>query len=996
MNRGGNGIQAFVVGAQRGRRRLDNAQSAPPALRGVSGDETILDWLLHALHDNDITQITYAGGYHIEKVIARYPELSYQFVPDWATIGELALAHRLLPDQPAGDVLLVQGDLVALPAAIAKVLASSGEAVVATYGKNAQFARIVLIRRNAIARLKAAIAAQAKQPAGTSLLLAIRGQNAVTCRDVDLSDLAAPVDDQMAAYRIVFAGKGRTLEQIRPLLKGATVLDLVRLAVARWHADRKACLAAIRNNLAAPVLIVRSSTAAEDSLTSSQAGHFLSVGGVPRDDDAALAAAIDQVVASYGRSNRVPSDDDEVLVQPFVSGLAASGVLLTRDIDTAAPYFVVSLDGTTGRADAVTSGADARIETHYTSWNADASAPAPAVGKAIELARELMRLTGLDALDIEFALSRDDELYLLQVRPFAVRQAFALADDDLLDAVDDSRRFVRVASSPAPFLLGRSTLLGTMTDWNPAEMIGLAPTALALSLYQRLIGDLSWAEARAAIGYRDVRPVPLVVSVGGIPYVDIRASLNSLLPAGLDDAIGAAWIDNCMARLKACPWLHDKLEFDVTLTCLDADVARAMHRLEAAGLTSGDAAHFAAALRALTNRVVADAPASISARLGSVMGLESARRRLLAQPGDPIRAFASARALLERCRTDGVVPFAVLARYAFVALALLRSLRAVGALGEDDVESFMRAVPTVAGEFSRDIRAFACGRVPRDVMIARYGHLRPSTYQITSPCYAAAPDLFFATRQGADTLVCEQDPAEPIAILERRAAAVDRALAAAGLEFDHRQLAGFAAAAISGRERAKFEFTKNLSFALERIAEGGAFLGLDRETMAHLPVETILRLATDGHGKAEISQLRRNASFNEKKWRITKALRMPDLILGESSVGSFKYPEGQPNFITRHRVVAPAAVVEGMPRGDLSGKIVLIQAADPGFDWIFSYRLAGLVTQFGGVASHMAIRAMEFDLPAAIGCGASLFNQLAKAATIELDCANRKIVPANQ
>ena len=39
-----------------------------------------------------------------------------------------------------------------------------------------------------------------------------------------------------------------------------------------------------------------------------------------------------------------------------------------------------------------------------------------------------------------------------------------------------------------------------MSDWNPAEMIGLKPKPLALSLYKELITDLVWAESRKSYG----------------------------------------------------------------------------------------------------------------------------------------------------------------------------------------------------------------------------------------------------------------------------------------------------------------------------------------------------------------------------------------------------------------------------------------------------------------------------------------------------------------
>jgi phosphohistidine swiveling domain-containing protein len=83
------------------------------------------------------------------------------------------------------------------------------------------------------------------------------------------------------------------------------------------------------------------------------------------------------------------------------------------------------------------------------------------------------------------------------------------------------------------------------------------------------------------------------------------------------------------------------------------------------------------------------------------------------------------------------------------------------------------------------------------------------------------------------------------------------------------------------------------------------------------------------------------------------------------------------------------------PERNIAGHIVLIESADPGFDWIFGHGILALVTKFGGVNSHMTIRAAEFDLPAAIGCGDQIFDRLARASSAELDCLKGTITPIN-
>ena len=73
-------------------------------------------------------------------------------------------------------------------------------------------------------------------------------------------------------------------------------------------------------------------------------------------------------------------------------------------------------------------------------------------------------------------------------------------------------------------------------------------------------------------------------------------------------------------------------------------------------------------------------------------------------------------------------------------------------------------------------------------------------------------------------------------------------------------------------------------------------------------------------------------------------------------------------------------------------KIICIENADPGFDFIFTKKINGLITKYGGINSHMAIRCAELNLPAAIGVGNDLFNQIIKSNKLLLDCESKKII----
>ena len=79
------------------------------------------------------------------------------------------------------------------------------------------------------------------------------------------------------------------------------------------------------------------------------------------------------------------------------------------------------------------------------------------------------------------------------------------------------------------------------------------------------------------------------------------------------------------------------------------------------------------------------------------------------------------------------------------------------------------------------------------------------------------------------------------------------------------------------------------------------------------------------------------------------------------------------------------------PPESLAGTILFVPSADPGFDSIFSRSIAGFVTQFGGVNSHMAIRAGELGIPAVIGAGETLFQRWSGARTLRIDCSNQAV-----
>ena len=97
----------------------------------------------------------------------------------------------------------------------------------------------------------------------------------------------------------------------------------------------------------------------------------------------------------------------------------------------------------------------------------------------------------------------------------------------------------------------------------------------------------------------------------------------------------------------------------------------------------------------------------------------------------------------------------------------------------------------------------------------------------------------------------------------------------------------------------------------------------------------------------------------------------------------------RPNFVTRKIVTGRVVTSKCLFSTDLRDSIIVVESADPGWDWLFSNKIAGLITCYGGANSHMAIRAAELSLPAAIGVGETKFRWCSTLSVLQLTFAQQ-------
>jgi hypothetical protein len=285
----------------------------------------------------------------------------------------------------------------------------------------------------------------------------------------------------------------------------------------------------------------------------------------------------------------------------------------------------------------------------------------------------------------------------------------------------------------------------------------------------------------------------------------------------------------------------------------------------------------------------------------------------------------------------------------------------------------------------------ARGELDRDRFIKRYGHLRPGTYDILSPRYDQALDMVEGgLAQGVE------NPDIHFTISDSQLSRITELLGRAGLDdVSAEAFFEYLRAAPAAREYAKFVFTRSLSDILELVARLGEEIGLSREELSHIAIEDILRLGIESGSSSPEHHLRALASSGAEAHATTVATRLPQVLIDEEGAHVVPFQVSHPNFITQGLVRAACVrlgtdVIAPPP---LAGKVVLIESADPGFDWIFAHGIGGLVTKFGGANSHMAIRCAEFGIPAAIGCGEQIFERIDAVGGVEINCSECHVRP---
>ena len=766
-----------------------------------------------------------------------------------------------------------------------------------------------------------------------------------------------------------FKTKAQNLNNLR--IKNGSIPKIYFFKVTDFNKNKNFYLNKIQNKFNSEIAI-RSSSSSEDSANNSNAGMFESFLKVNIKNRKKINTYINKVITSYKKKK---SKNDEILIQKMVTNVKYSGVATSCDKDSLAPYYHINFTEDKDTS-LVTSGKNGSKSFIFYKFSKK-KPKSIFLKKIINLINELEIKFNNNAIDVEFIFDKKQKLHLVQVRP--------LTKKIKKKKIDYSNQLIRLEKKikklqvPHHDLLGKKTAFGVMPDWNPAEIIGIKPKPLALSLYQELITNEIWSQHRKDYGYRDVSSNHLMANFFGTPYIDIRVDFNSWIPASLNKNLSNKLVNFYINKFIKNKILHDKVEFEILFTCYTPSTSKRINDILKKDFSKNEIKIILNALKKI-NFLSAK---NFRTDLKKIAYLKK-RHDIL--KNSKMYYIDKIYWLIEDCKRFGTLPFAGLARNGFVATDILNSLVKENILSSEKVASFLLELNTITSEIFKD-----WAQLSKKKFLIKHGHLRPNTYEITSQNYSDGYNLYFSDKE--KKRVKFKKNRKKISFSTKEKMQINKFLSDSKLNLNFSKFMKYIKESIRMREYSKHVFTKSIDLLFNNIKILCKRLKISTEDASYLKINQITDLYYNLSNHNIGNFFMKEINQNKKQYKLNQDIKLPETISSVNDIYFYFESQNKINFVGNKTICSNIIYIKEKSSKvkNLKNKIVCIESADPGYDFIFLAEIGGLITKYGGVNSHMSVRCSELKIPAAIGVGENKFNNIIKNKKIELNCEAQKI-----
>ena len=717
-------------------------------------------------------------------------------------------------------------------------------------------------------------------------------------------------------------------------------------------------------------LIIRSSSFDEDGSKKTNAGKYKSFSNVNSNQD--FEKLIKEIISEF------KSSDDQFIVQTYINKPDICGVVFSRDPSNNSPYYIINYDQS-GKTDIVTSGKKTS-KTFTKIVQRSKTNNEKKFKQLLKIVNILELFFNSSALDIEFGY-KNKKWFVFQCRLLPIKSNKIDNDKAIEKILLNLEKKIEKIKLLNPTIEGSTTVFSNMSDWNPAEMIGDKPKPLAISLYKKLITDDVWSKQRSNYGYKDVSPNPLLFNFAGSPYIDLRTDFNSFLPKGLNLKTEKKLINFFLKEIIKKPERHDKIEFDLIPTIFEIGLDKRRFNF----LTNKESKNYFESLRKMTNQMIKKFDLFVKSEIKNINLLEIELNKIESSNLSHIQKIYF---IIDICKKLGTLSFAGVARLAFLYTNYLKSLEKYKAIDHTDVSDFYKSINTYTNDFFKDLFRLKNKKVSKNIFLLKYGHIRPSTYSITSLNYRDGFSFYFANIKNKKNIKHKK-----FLINSKKKSKIDKIFLKNSIKLNSNTFFKNARTAIKLREDFKFKFTKAIDLLFKYISNLGNEIQISKDDLAFLSIDVLLNSYSNLDGQKLYLILKNEIKKNKKYHKYLEQIKLPDFINKKEEIYTYYNMKTSANYVTKKIALGNVYQIsdEKFNKENLDNKIILIENADPGYDFIFAYKIKGLITKYGGANSHMSIRCLELNIPAVIGIGEEKFNGLLLKNYVEIDCNQKKV-----
>ena len=689
-------------------------------------------------------------------------------------------------------------------------------------------------------------------------------------------------------------------------------------------------------------IMIRSNSSSEDKEYSSSAGKYLSIGPIERNDLETIKKSWEMVVGSYEEQ-----DNQSVIFQNYIENAKSVSVLTSYKVGSDSAYRTFSTYYGS-ETDAITSGKYSEINNFFMHRSFDILPKKyEKYNVYLKIITQLEDLFKNKQLDIEMVLDKNNSPQLLQVRPLMGKKLNKESIFEEKDVIDRNLKNYKKLNKTTADRFGTNQIYSNMSDMNPAEMIGKKPDNIAFGLYKFMFTDTTWNIQRGEFGYRKYSGGKLMELFNNVAYINVNHSLNSFLTRNLQKESCEEIINYQLNKLKENPHLHDSIEFDISRSSYVFDTVEEFSK-EYKNIIS-------------PSEIIKWHNDLIQIDTQNKSTLEKNKKIILSTFSKLDKSFEySKKENIKLIRDTMALPFTHHSRLGFVYFAQLNSLLEKEVISEDQKKLLLLSVNSISTKMKADAYEVKIGKKTLEGFLDVYGHIRAGNYNLLSS--NLKNNLNFT-----ESLINNsQQPLEDNILPKDIYTNIEEYFTINEIPLEASAWIDMFQEGISTRENSKFYYTKGIDGILNEVGEKNTS---DRELFDLLDIE-----------------------FNEENtsdMRLKNVL-MPDLITSNEDFYFYEEMSKNGNYIGQGTVIGDVLLIENEANrpNNLENKIVVIPAADPGWDWIFNYKIKSLVTKYGGPNSHMAIRCAEHNIPAILGVGENNFMVISNSKSLKIDFSN--------